>query len=162
MTDPITREFLELIECNQRIIYKVCSFYASADYTIDDLYQETVCAVWRSWSKFRGESAPSTWIYRIAINTCISTVRKQGCRPQLVPLTETAGRAVASGGTPPEELNDLYRLIRGLRSMERAVILLWLEEKSYKEISDITGLTPGNVATLLGRTKEKLKKMSDQ
>lgn len=150
--------FIELVEGNSRLIYKVCSFYCSGDLPLADLYQDVVCNLWRAWPRFRGECLLSTWIYRISLNTCISALRRDVRRPQRVPL-ETASGFLSPPEDMQEQLRDMYDAIRRLRSMERAVVLLWLEERSYREISEITGLSPGNVGTLLGRTKDKLKRM---
>ena len=148
--------FIRMIRQHERIIYKVCSFYVSEDFPIEDLYQETVCNLWRAYPKFRGESGLSTWIYRVALNTCISGMRKNSRKPVQTPLT---GQELFS--VDPEEIDDnlreLYRMIYKLQALERAIVLLWLEEKSYREIADITGLTVANVAVRLNRAKEKLK-----
>ncbi len=154
-------DFLAMLESNRGLIYKVCFFYASEDFPVADLYQDTVCNLWRSYASFRGESAPSTWIYRIALNTCISAVRKVSRRPRHVELSPFTESVTQPEAWDSEAIGELYRLIRGLRTMERAVVMLWLEEKTYQEIASITGLSVSNVATLLSRAKEKLKKMSN-
>ena len=80
-------EFIALLRQHERVIYKVCSFYTSEQFTLDDLYQETVGNLWRAYDTFRGESAVSTWIYRIALNTCITSLRRNGRRPKSVSLS---------------------------------------------------------------------------
>lgn len=108
-----------------------------------------------------GNSKQSTWIYRIALNTCISFLRQANARPQTVALTtELAWQAAAEDGKTGE-LQELYRLINGLGELERALILLWLEERSYQEMAEILGISKANVAVKLTRIKEKLKRMSN-
>jgi len=161
MNDPhLEKAFIALVQENERLIYKVCSFYASDEFPMTDLYQEVVYNLWRSFPKFRQESSISTWMYRVALNTCVSGVRKELKRPKHVPILELEEHLVE-----PESMNEnireMYKLIHQLKSVERAIILLWLEEKSYQEIADITGFTLNNVAIKLKRIKEKLKKMSE-
>lgn len=154
------RAFINVVQNNERIIYKVCSFYVSEDLLLADLYQEVICNLWTSYPKFRYESSISTWIYRIALNTCISGIRKDVRRPKGDSIS-----GIQEVLIQPEDLNEqlkeLYQLIHQLRELERAIVLLWLEEKSYQEIANITGLTVSNVATKLKRSKEKLKEMSN-
>lgn len=151
--------FIRMIQQNERIIYKVCSFYVSDEFPMEDLYQETVGNLWRAWPKFRGESGFSTWIYRIALNTCISGMRKNGKKPKKTPLTGLEVFAVELNEME-NNIKELYRMIQQLKTLERAIVLLWLEEKSYQEISEITGITVGNVAVRLNRAKAKLKAMT--
>ena len=149
-------EFVALVRANERIIYKVCSFYLSPNVTAEDLYQEVVANLWRGYSGFRGESAPSTWIYRIALNTCVSYMRRE--RRRMLPV---AAEATIEAPFEPDGTEDrvaiLYRLISTLGAIDKAVILLWLEEKSYAEIAEITGLTSTNVGVRLTRIKNRLK-----
>ena len=157
----LEKKFIGIVKQNERVIYKVCSFYASDEEPLSDLYQDTVCNLWMAFPKFRGESSISTWIYRIALNTCISNFRKKKRSPLIVSLSNFQDAFVQ-----PEdmtgEIEEMYRLIRQLKNLERAIILLYLEEKSYQEIADITGLSLSNVAVKLKRIKEKLIKMSNQ
>ena len=151
------KEFLEMIHKNNKIIYKVVSFYANAESPSKDLYQEVLINLWKGFPSFRGNSKDSTWIYRIALNSCISFLRKEKKRPTHVELAwdipEYDNR---------DDLVELYNLIGRLGELERALVLLYLEEKSYQEISEITGLSVTNVATKLSRVKSKLKEMSNE
>jgi len=151
------KEFLEMIHKNNKILYKVVSFYANAESPFDDLYQEVVINLWKGFPSFRGKSKVSTWIYRIALNSCISYYRKEKKKPEHVELTWDIPEQDNS-----DDIAELYNLISRLGELERALVLLYLEEKSYQEISDITGLTVTNVATKLGRIKNKLKEMSNE
>jgi len=156
----LEKAFIELVQQNERLIYKVCSFYVSEEFPMTDLYQEVVYNLWRSFPKFRNESSLSTWMYRVALNTCISGIRKELKRPKHVSIVELEENLVEPESME-ENIREMYRLIHQLKTLERAIILLWLEEKSYQEIADITGLTLNNVAIKLKRIKEKLKKMSE-
>lgn len=150
-----------MIRENERVIYKVCSFYVSEQSTIEDLYQEAVLNLWKSFPKFKGESNYSTWIYRVSLNSCISDLRKMSRHKGKVSLSFSEEIAFEPDNME-EEVRELYRLINQLTNLERAIILLWLEEKSYQEIAEISGLSVSNVATKLKRIKEKLRKMSNQ
>ncbi|MCL2291074.1 MAG: sigma-70 family RNA polymerase sigma factor [Bacteroidetes bacterium] len=156
----IEKAFIELIRQNDRLIYKVCSMYISDEFPLADLYQEVVYNLWKSFPKFRNECSISTWMYRIALNTCITVMRKELRRPQHVPILELNEHLIAPESME-ENIKEMYRLIYQLNTLERAIILLYLEEKSYQEIADITGLTLNNIAIKIKRIKEKLKKMSE-
>ncbi len=153
--------FLQMIRDNERVIYKVCSFYISDEYPLADLYQEVICNLWSGFLNFRNECSFSTWIYRIALNTCISGLRKELRVPQKVSLSALE-EILIEPENMEEEIREMYSLIYQLTTMERAIILLYLENKPYQEIADITGLTVSNVATKLKRSKEKLRKMSNR
>jgi RNA polymerase sigma-70 factor (ECF subfamily) len=143
------------------MIYKVCSFYVSDEFPMADLYQEVVCSLWMSYPKFRNECSVSTWIYRIALNTCITGVRKDIRRVKSVVPVAMLAESLPAPESMEENIREMYRLIAQLKTLEKAVVLLYLEEKSYQEIADITGLTISNVATKLKRSREKLIHMSN-
>lgn len=156
----LEKSFIKMIQQNERIIYKVCYFYVSEEYPLADLYQEVVCNLWSAYPKFRAESSLSTWIYRVSLNTCISGLRKASRKPQSISVS-ILHDYITEPEDMGEQVKELYNLIHQLKTMERAIVLLWLEEKSYQEIADITGLTVSNVATKLKRSKEKLRQMSN-
>lgn len=153
----LEKDFMDMVRKNERIIYKVVSFYADIDQSVSDLYQEIVLNLWKAYPSFRGDSKVSTWIYRISLNTCITFFRRS---KRSISYTDLV---IDVSDIPDEDDNikELYRLINKLGKIEKALVLLYLDEKSYKEISDITGLTVTNVATRLNRIKDKLKKMSN-
>lgn len=156
----LQESFIKIIIEYEKVIYKVCTFYVSENTTLPDLYQEVVCNLWIAYPKYRGESSLSTWIYRIALNTCISDLRKRKKHPQQTSLDfidfENLGFHNSS-----HEIEELYKLINQLKPLDKAIILLYLEEKSYQEIANITGLTLTNVATRIKRTKRNLIEMSN-
>ena len=154
------QEFLSVIKEYERVIYKVCYLYTSRNATLNDLYQDVVLNLWRAYPKFRGECKISTWIYRIALNTCISFIRKEKNVPEIVTLTPYESEWMTEEQDSFQlMLKELYYLIGQLGQLDKSIILLYLEEKSYEEISEITGLTVTNVATKLNLIKEKLRKM---
>ncbi len=156
------QDFVRLIRENERVIYKVCSFYVSDTFTLADLYQEVVFNLWRGFPKFRNDCSPGTWIYRVALNTCISGMRKAKKHPRSdYPIEELSDWLIEQDNSLDENIREMYRMINRLKTLEKVVVLLYLEEKSYQEIADITGLTLSNVATKLKRAKEKLKEMSN-
>ena len=152
---------MSVIREYQRVIYKGCYLYTTPNATLSDLYQEVVLNIWKAFPKFRKECKVSTWIYRIALNTCISFIRKEKNIPEIVTLTQEADRSEEDDETQAM-LRQLYQMINRLGQLEKSIILLYLEEKSYEEISEITGLTVTNVATKLNRIKDKLKKMNKE
>jgi len=157
----LEQEFMSLVKNYERVIYNVCMFYMSETSPLEDLYQEIVLNLWKAFPNFRNESQTSTWIYRIALNTCISDLRRNAKLRQNVPLSFSE-QITFEQDTKSDEIQKLYSLIYKLNKIERSIILLWLEEKSYQEIADITGFSVANVATRLKRTKEKLRNMSNQ
>lgn len=151
-------KFLEMIQQNEGIIYKVTSFYADNNHPISDLYQEVVLNLWKAFPSFRGESKYSTWIYRIALNTCVSFYRRSKKNITYVDISMDIPEISETN----DQIQDLYKLINRLGKIERALVLLYLDDKSYKEIAEITDLSVTNVATKLSRIKDKLKQMSNE
>lgn len=156
----LEESFIEMIRCNERVIYKVCSFYVSDEFPMADLYQEVVSNLWTAYPRFGNKCSVSTWIYRIALNTCITGMRKEMRRPKGTSISIVQDLFLEPESMD-EQIKELYYFIHQLKTMERAIVLLYLEEKSYQEIAEITGLTVTNVATKLKRSKEKLKQMSN-
>ena len=160
-TKELEKDFLEMIAAQKRTIYKVCYIYAKDQDDLNDLFQETVLNLWKSFPRYRGDSKLTTWVYRIAMNTCITFLRRSNTRPQTVPMTAQAVASLEADEETSEQLKELYRLINQLGKLERALILLWLEERSYQEMADILGLSKANVAVKLNRIREKLRNMSN-
>lgn len=148
--------FLKDIQNNQNIIYKVCNLYRDRREDQEDLFQEIVYQLWRAYPGFKGESKLSTWIYRIALNTAIAAYRKPTIDisyPEEIPDHIQYTTELNSS----ENEERLFRALRILSDAEKAVISLYLEDFSYKEIATITGLTESNVGVRLNRIKSKLK-----
>lgn len=151
--------FKEFIEDHTGIITKICSVYTDGQEEFEDYYQEVTLQLWRSYDSFRGDAKLSTWVYRIALNVCLSQIRK---KKRKVPTTTLENIQIAQkndGHEKEEKITMLYRSIKQLKEAERALILLYLDDKSYKEMADILGLTVTNVGAKVNRVKTKLKNM---
>lgn len=154
----IEQEFADKLLQYKHIIYKVCIMYADNKEDVNYLYQESVFNIWKSYKDFRGESSFVTWVYRISLNTCITDLRKKK-KYDYVPLQQHVD--ILEDCERNELLREMYTLIKRLNKVDRMFILLWLDEKSYDEIAEITGTSRNNVAIKLHRIKEKLKNMSN-
>lgn len=148
------QRFLALIDCNKQIIYKVCYMYANDENHFNDLYQEVMVNLWQGMDGFRGDAQLSTWVYRVCINTCVSIFRRSGKFGISLPVDEIID--IPYDDSRSSQLKEMYQLINRLNRMEKAIILMWLDEKSYDEIAEVTGLTRNNVASRLHRIKAKL------
>ena len=154
-------EFVEMIRLYERIIYKVCFMYVTPELQLNDLYQEVILNLWKAFPRFRKECKPSTYVYRIALNTCISFLRKEKRTLPTVELTPNID-CIDEDDVTQQMLSQLYQMINRLGQLDKSLILLYLDDNSYEEISEITGLTITNVATRLSRIKDKLRKMNKE
>ena len=152
------REFSELIEKHQGIIHKITMVYANGRANRQDLFQEICLQLWKSYPNFREEAKFSTWMYRVALNTAISNVRHEKRNPDFEQLLET-DRIEDEGADEKEKVSLLYRAISKLNRIDKAMILLWLEEKNYEEIASIMGTSKKNVSVKLVRIKRKLEEL---
>jgi RNA polymerase sigma-70 factor (ECF subfamily) len=152
------KEFSELIENNQAIIHKITMVYTNGYANREDLFQEICLQLWKSYPNFRQGAQFSTWMYRVALNTAISSVRKENHKLPFEPLRET-DRIAEESTDEKEKVKQLYRAISNLNQIEKAIILLWLDEKSYDEIAKIMGTTKNNVSVKLVRIKRKLEEL---
>lgn len=159
------KRFLAITDEYKDVIAKVCLLYVSQTASFEDLYQETLLNIWQGLESFRGEAKTSTWIYRMAINTCItwyrhSTRHSPQADMSLDNIIEPADLSDTFAAV--EECKELYRMISTLGPLDKALISLWLDENTYDEIARITGLSPQNVAVRIHRIKDKLKKMASK
>jgi RNA polymerase sigma-70 factor (ECF subfamily) len=150
--------FQHLVEEHKKILYKVCNSYCRERDSRDDLAQEIMIQLWRSFSKFDGRCLFSTWMYRIALNVAISFYRKERTRTRRV-ISDEQYLLEAADETEgqSEDIRRLYQFIEGLDPLNKALILLYLDENSYREIADVLGITETNVATKISRLKDKMK-----
>lgn len=151
--------FVDLIEQNKALIYKFCYMYSSDADTPQDLFQEVVINLWKGYASFRGDCKVQTWIYRIALNTCVTFLRKSGSKPHVMPLSDDM--IVYDDSSDQSQIRELYSLINRLNEIEKAIVLLYLEERSYDEIALIVGITRNNVGVRINRIKDKLAQMSN-
>jgi RNA polymerase sigma-70 factor (ECF subfamily) len=151
-------DFIRNIKENEGIIYKITRIYSNNTEDQKDLYQEIVYQLWRSYESFKGKSKISTWIYRIALNTSITHLKKEKRKVEKVSFEKVLFERMEQMDTVMEErISLLYAHIKNLNIVEKGIILLHLEGKNYDEIASITGFTATNVGTRLGRIKQKLK-----
>jgi len=144
------------------IIIKLCRAYTNSQEDFEDYYQEVCLQIWRSKDNFREESQWSTWVYRISLNVCLTLLKKNKIKGQhFVSDSLPAEETEDSNAFSDETLNLLYDAIRKLSEIDRAIIMLYLEEKSQKEIADIIGTNPNNIGVRINRIKIKLKKILD-
>ncbi|MEM7370057.1 MAG: sigma-70 family RNA polymerase sigma factor [Bacteroidota bacterium] len=151
------RRFVQVIQENEGIIFKVANIYAREGEDQKDLYQEIVYQLWRSFKSFQGKSKISTWIYRVALNTAIRHMNQLRKKASYVSMNSDLMDLYEEQDAETEErMTMLYEQIKQLNVVERGIILLHLEGKSYQEIGSITGFTPSNVGTRLSRIRNKL------
>ena len=160
------QEFRKFIDDHTGIIIKVCRIYTDTEDDFKDCFQEVTLQLWKSHGSFKGEAKWSTWVYRVALNVCLLQLRSKKRRLKTEPIEQPAALNLHGGYTPvfedaEERIKILYSAIKKLRETDRAIILLYLEEKSYKEIAEIMGLTVTNVGVKVSRIKNQLKNLLD-
>ncbi len=162
MTTPALQDrFQALVDEHKKILYKVCNLYCRNRDDRDDLAQEIVVQLWRSFASFDGRCQFSTWMYRIALNVAISFYRRESTRARhLISDSERLLNAVDETATQSEELQLLYQFIAGLDPLNKALVLLYLDGNSYQEIANVLGISETNVATKISRLKNTMKQES--
>lgn len=153
--------FIHQIRENQGIILKVVNMYCEQDEDREDLFQEIVYQLWRAYESYEGRSKFSSWMYQVAINTAISSLRKRKRKAPLQSISEKEMQL--QDKVKPidytEEKKVLYKAIERLSAVEKAIVMLYLEEHAYEEIAGIMGITKTLVGVKLNRIKKKLRKM---
>ena len=162
MTMNASRDrFQELLGQHEKIVFKVASMYCRNTEDRRDLAQEICVQAWRSFSSYDATRSFSTWMYRIALNVAISQVRSAGLRDRhAVPLDDDAHDIAdesAEQYEPDERVRVLHAFIEQLDALNRALMLLYLEDRSYREIADVLGITETNVATKINRLKQRIR-----
>ena len=156
------RQFEKHIAENEMLIHKVCNIYAYSRADRDDLFQEIILQLWKSYPKFKGAAKFSTWLYRVAINTAITGLRKKkNIITSYDPATPHADIKDDTAAIEDEErLQQLYAAIEKLNQLEKAIVMLYMEDRSYEEMEDILGINQGNLRVKLSRIKEKLRELT--
>jgi len=158
MSNISEKEFLEQLEKHQNIVHKVCHMFAPGEADRRDLFQEITIKLWLGFQSFKGDAALTTWMYRVALNTAITLKRKDKKKQDIQPLhpnlkePEEDDEAITK-----QDIEMLYQAINKLEPVDKAIILLYLEEKKYDEIAEIMGLTRSNVGVKITRIKKKLE-----
>lgn len=149
------KEFADLLEQNVGIIHKVSRLYTNNPVDKEDLFQDICFQLWRSYGSYREEAQLSTWMYRVAINTAVSQVRKR--KNIVVPVEKFQEQQDDNDNSEKEEqVQLLYKAISLLNNIDKAIIMLWLEEKKYEEIAGILGISKSNVSVKLFRIRQSL------
>lgn len=131
--------------------------YCNAEADMQDLYQDILIQLWKSFPSFKGESKISTWIYRIAINTSITQFRKSKRKPIHENISDVKAESISDPESKQEDVEQLDRAIALLADIEKAIILLYLDEYSYREIAEVIGTTESNIGFKINKIKKKLK-----
>ena len=151
------KEFIHLLNQHQKIIYKVCNLYMDLHSDREDLFQEITLQAWKAYGNFRGDAKFSTWLYRVALNTAITFFRKDKKKPDIY-STDTMPEKMEENFDPVEEqVKAMYAAIGELSRIDKALVMLYLEDYSYQEIGEMMGITANNVAVKMNRIKIKLK-----
>ena len=154
------KEFIELINKHQRILQKICNVYFIRNPYKEDYYQEILIRLWKSYPGFRNQSAFSTWLYRVALNTAIDIIRKQNLQPVHTELSKIEyNKPDHEQNIESEKKDILYQAISHLSDVEKAIIILYLEDYNYKEIAEIIGISESNTGVRINRIKTQLIKI---
>ena len=153
-------EFANIVKRYKSTIYTVCYLFSKDNDEVNDLFQETLINLWRGCDTFKGQCDVKTWIWRVSLNTCLTFERKKKRSVETVPLNMDIN-LFTDTDDDTKQIQQLYRRINQLGIVDRAIILLWLENMSYEEIGQIIGISTKNVSVKLVRIKEQLKKMSN-
>jgi len=151
------KEFIHLLNQHQKIVYKVCNLYMDLHSDREDLFQEITLQAWKAYGNFRGDAKFSTWLYRVALNTAITFFRKDKKKPDIY-STDSMPEKVEENTDPVEEqVKAMYAAIGELSKIDKALVMLYLEDYSYQEIGEMMGITANNVAVKMNRIKVRLK-----
>lgn len=159
------KNFTEIIYSNQWLIIKVARLYTNKPEDEEDLTQEIVLQLWKSFDRFRGESKISTWMYRIALNTAITLYRKKSKLPVREMYEEedfSELKASMYDYETEEDISLLYKVIKELPDVERAIVTMYLDDCSYREIAENLGITEGNARVKMNRLKKILKEKMER
>jgi RNA polymerase sigma-70 factor (ECF subfamily) len=157
MMESIEKEFAQLVREQKSTIYTVCYMFSNDEEEVNDLFQEDLVNLWKGYESFRHESKVNTWVYRVTLNSCLSAERKKKRRIQAVPLTMDVN-FYEDSDADARQVRQLHERIQKLGMVDRAIVLMWLENMSYDEIAAVMGITPKNVGVKLFRIKQQLMK----
>ncbi len=161
MKKELEHSFVQQLEKNQNIVHKICRLYTHDKESHNDLFQEITIQLWRAYPKFRGDSKFSTWMYRVALNTAITLYRKSERRIQTQDYENISFKIQVEeyDDTTDQQLELMYAALKELNDIDKALVFLYLEDKSYKEISQTLGISEINARVKMNRAKEKLRRI---
>ncbi len=156
------KAFVKHVSQHELLLYKICRIYAHNDADRQDLFQEIVIQLWKAYPNFKGDSKISTWLYRVALNTAISGLRK---RKNVIRSYEPSTIPAPAGELYPEYSEEerwqqLYQAIEQLNEVEKAIVMLYMEDRTYDEMEEILGVSQGNLRVKMNRIKEKLRQLT--
>lgn len=159
MNKELEHSFVELLEKHQNIVHKVCRLYTNNQDAHNDLFQEITIQLWKAYPKFRGDAKFSTWMYRVGLNTAITLYRKSKRRINTQDFSDVQFKISAEeyDDTEEQQVKLLYKAVRQLNDIEKALVFLYLEDKNYKDISETLGISEVNARVKMNRVKTKLK-----
>ena len=157
--DDSQKLFSVMVQQNKTTIFTVCYMFSKDQEEVNDLFQEVLIRLWQGFDNYKGNSKERTWIYRVALNTCISFDRKK--RRHNKKQVYMGDDLFGCNEHDSQQTEVLHKRITRLRPLDRAIVLLWLEDISYEEIGSIIGITAKNVSVRLYRIREQLKNMSN-
>lgn len=152
----LEKKFVMLTDEYRDMIMRICYGYATSREEIDDLYQDTLVNIWQGLPRFRGDSSPKTWIYRVTLNTCVSNLRSARRRGDKVSLEQCVHLTTDDGDE--QLVKEMYECLARLNPTDKGIVMLWLDEFSYEQIAYVMGLSRSNVAVRLHRAKQRLVK----
>lgn len=161
MNKELEHSFVTNLEQNQNIVHKVCRIYTNDPDSHNDLFQEITIQLWKAYPKFRGDAKFSTWMYRVALNTAITLYRrsKRSIKTADLDIVNFKIKAEDYDDEVEQQLKLMYAAVKQLNDIEKALVFLYLEDKSYREISDTMGISEVNARVKMNRVKTKLKKI---
>lgn len=154
--------FKEIFQANSKKIYHLCFGYTGDSDAANDLLQETFLKVWQNLDKFRNQAMISTWIYRIAVNTCLTYLKKEKRQAKDELTTNIIENQVEEVSEKQEQVNTLYKCIAKLEETERIIITMVMDEVPYPEIAEVSGISEGNLRVKIHRIKHKLTELYNQ
>ena len=159
MNKELEHKFVTELQDNQNIVHKVCTLYTNDRDSHNDLFQEITIQLWKAYPKFRGDAKFSTWMYRVALNTAITLYRKQKRRIDTADYESVIFKIKADEYDETEELQLklMYKAVKQLNDVDKALVFLYLEDKNYTEISETLGISEVNARVKINRIKTKLR-----
>ena len=159
MKEKLEHQFVTNLEKHQNIVHKICRMYTNDKESHNDLFQEITIQLWKAYPKFRGDSKFSTWMYRVALNTAITLYRKSKREIRTLDIDDVSFKIKAQeyDDQTEQQLKLMYKAVKELNDIDKALVFLYLEDQSYREISETLGISEVNARVKMNRIKTSLK-----